>query len=96
MSKFIVYNLRETYHELGEYEFKIVLDPAHFKNSQTCEVAIVDSDRRPLTFKVNKWGRKINVKFTIDGSVADGVASIDLIEMDKGETSRMNCWIIKP
>lgn len=97
--KFVLYNLRETYHELGNYEFKIVLDPRSFKNGHLSELLCLDSDGKPMKFEYEKWGRKINCKFLIDKSVADGVSTIKMnLKDDSGHQheGRASFWIIKP
>jgi hypothetical protein len=97
--KFVVYNLRETYHELGQYEFKVVLNPKFFKNSHRSELILVDSDGKPMRFDVKKWGRKINCSFTIDPTVADGVSQAHLkllTEKEELVAGRLTFWVIKP
>lgn len=97
--KYVLYNLRETYHELGRYEFKIVLDPRTFKNAHLSEVAFRDSDGKTMKFDVQKWGRKINCTFIIDNSVPDGVSVVDmLLKDDDGHEheGRTTFWVIKP
>ena len=99
IDKFIVYNIRETYHELGEYEFKVVLNPDVFKNSHTSELSLVDSDGKQIMNTVKKWGRKMNCSFVIDGDVADGVASVKMLLRDEaGSESRCGFifWVLKP
>ena len=98
VDSFIIFNLRETYHELGTYEVKIVLNPKLFKNGHTAEVSIVDSDGRPMKCDVKKWGRKIVCFFTIDKDVPDGVAAIKLKLMNSKEKMierALTFWIIK-
>lgn len=100
IEKFVVYNLRETYHELGTYEFKIVLNPRFFKSSHYCDMSLVDSDGRPINFKLERWGRKINCSFDINSRVADGVSHVRLA-LKSSETSNISSgslsfWIIKP
>jgi len=97
--KFVFYNLRETYHELGEYEFKIVLDPKSFRNASLSEVSIKDSDGRGMKFSFEKWGRKINCKFLIDREVPDGVSTITMkLKDDAGHEYNgiSRFWVIKP
>lgn len=96
--KFIVYNLREIYHELGSYEFKIVLDPRSFKNCHMSDVSCKDSDGKDMKMTHEKWGRKINCFFTIDGNVSDGVAVVDMkLKDDDGHevSDRLTFWVIK-
>lgn len=98
-STFVVYNLRETYHELGKYDFKIVLNPKFFKNGHPAEVQFFDSDRNKMKFKCEKWGRKINCSFVIDSTVADGVSFANLVLIDDEGTKhneRITFWVIKP
>lgn len=98
VEKFVVYGLRETYHELGTYEFKIVLNPRNFKNSHGSDITLVDSDAKPMKFIIKKWGRKISCTFTIDDSVADGVSVARLEMRDEKEVvhaGRLSFWVIK-
>lgn len=98
IDKYVVYNLRETYHEVGEYEFKVVLNPKYFKNSHMSEVTIIDSDRKPIKFILKKWGRKINCTFTIDQNVPDGVSHVELIMKDDHDNvtnEYFRFWVIK-
>src|SRR6266487_1227258 len=97
--KFLVYNLRETYHELGEYEFKIVFSPKHFKNSHLSDLKVFDSDGRPMAYELKKWGRKMNCRFLIDDSCSDGVAVARLFLLDERRNEHMmqlTWWVIKP
>lgn len=97
--KYVLYNLRETYHELGDYEFKIVLDPRFFKNGHLSELSGVDSDGKALPLDVQKWGRKINCRFRLDKNVSDGVSVVSMkLKDDEGyETcGRISFWVIKP
>lgn len=99
VDRFVVFNLREIYHELGEYEFKIVLSPKSFKNSHLSDVTISDSDGRSILQSTKKWGRKINCVFRIDESVSDGVSVIRLFLKDKEGCSlsrSLSFWIVKP
>lgn len=95
---FVAYNIRETYHELGTYEVKIVLNPRHFKNSHLSEVVILDSDGKPVKQDIKKWGRKINCVFTIDKDVSDGVAVVKIQLLTTKETKlnkQLTFWVIK-
>jgi hypothetical protein len=99
IEKFVVYNLRETYHELGQYDVKIVLSPRYFKNSHGSHVDLVDSSGNRMKYHVENWGRKINIKFFIDSSVADGVSKVQFsLKTDKGDNymNSFSFWIIKP
>jgi len=94
-AKFQVYGLDETYPELGEFHFKIVLSPRTCKSGQDFDVKLIDSDRLPMRFSLEKWGRKLNVSFVIDRSVADGVATA-IITRNANEVGRLTFWVIKP
>lgn len=97
--KFVTYNLQETYYEFGTYLFKIVLHPKIFKSSHDSEVTLVDSDGRPMKLVVNKWGRKLNCSFVVDGTVSDGVSVAKIsAKDDKGNvhSHRVSFWIVKP
>lgn len=97
--KFVVRELRETYHELGEYEFKVVLNPRFFENGHGSELKVVDSDGRPLEHSSEVWGRKVSCRFKIDESVADGVSAVDLSLRSNGTGEphrvRLFFWVIK-
>lgn len=93
--KYQVYNLLETYHELGEYQFKIVLNPRFYKTGHEFKVELFDSSRKPMKGSFEIWGRKINVKFVIDPDVSDGIAFADII-VGNNQLGRVNWWIVKP
>jgi hypothetical protein len=84
--KYVVYNLENVYPQLGEFDFKIVLNDSFFKSARNSVVTCVDD------YEV--WGRKINCKFIIDRNVADGVSSISV--KIKNEDFRLIFWVIKP
>jgi hypothetical protein len=94
----VVFDLRETYHEFGEYSFKIVLNPEMFRDSHDSVVSMVDASGRQMDFETKRWGRKINCSFVIDESVADGVSAVylDLVN-NKGEIVKefLSYWVIK-
>ena len=94
----VVYNLREIYHEMGEYELKIVLDPKLFKNSHMSEIVMLDPDGKSMRYEVKKWGRKMNCVFHIDENVPDGVCTVCLtLKSEEGKmfTQRFSFWAIK-
>jgi hypothetical protein len=93
--RYQTYGLLETYHELGEYDFKIVLNPRFYKTGHDFRVEMFDSSNNPMKFKFEVWGRKVNVKFIIDKTTSDGVSWVNLIRGDH-KLSRMTFWIIKP
>jgi len=96
--KFVIYNLRETYHELGKFDFKIVLDPKFFKNGSLSEVKLTDSDGRDMKYTTEIWGRKINCTFCLDRTVPDGVSTVKmLLRDDSGHemSTQASFWIIK-
>lgn len=96
---YVAYNLRELYHEFGEYEFKVVLGPDVFKNSHDSSIEMIDSDGKVMSFEVKKWGRKMNCSFSIGPDVADGVATIKLSLQDedgKIHVGRLFFWVVKP
>jgi hypothetical protein len=93
--RYQVYGLDETYPYLGKFSFKIVLNPRFFKSGQEFDVQLIDSSRRLMNFELKKWGRKLNITFTIDQSVPDGVATA-IIDKGDGEIGRLTFWVIKP
>jgi len=97
--KLIFHNLRETYHELGKYEFKIVLNPTFFKTADEVSLRLIDSDGKSMRYDFNVWGRKVFCEFDIDQSVSDGVSFIQFDGSDangKKFSERMSFWVIKP
>lgn len=97
--KLAVYSLREIYHQLGEYEFKIVLNSRFFKSGHGSVVRMFDSDGKEMPIEQSTWGKKINVQFKIDEGVPDGVARIKLhLVPDKGPSfeKHLSYWTIKP
>lgn len=96
---FVVYGLRETYAELGEYEFRVVLDPRTYSDCHESNLSIVDSDGNRMVHTLRRWGRKMNCSFVVDEETADGVSSINLeLKSNDGSInkSRLSMWIIKP
>lgn len=96
---YVAYNLQENYYDLGEYNFKLVLNPKKFKHGRDCSVVCMNSDGNPMDCEVNIWGRKINFRFEVTESVPDGVSSIDLRLVDdfgKVHIRKLTFWIIKP
>lgn len=93
--RYQVYNMRETYHELGEYQFKVVLNPRFYKSGHDFRVEMFDSSNRPMNHKFEIWGRKINITFSIDDSVSDGVSYVNIIR-GNNQVARLTWWIIKP
>jgi hypothetical protein len=97
--KFVVFNLRETYHELGEFEFKIVLNPRNFKNSHLSDLVVTDSSGQSMKYSIKKWGRKINCSFVIDQNSAEGRSHVKLSLRDSKEQlveGHLMFWVIKP
>jgi hypothetical protein len=98
IEKFVVYGLRDTYHELGRYEFKVVLNPRFFKNSHDCELELVDGAGKPMRYELNRWGRKLNCSFIFDSEVADGVSRAMMsLRSDSGQVhvGQISFWCIK-
>lgn len=77
--KISIIDLRETYHEMGDYSFKIILNPKHFKSSHESNVCLYSTTHDIMECDVKKWGRKINCSFKIDQFMQNGVC---MIEMD--------------
>lgn len=95
---YVVYNLRETYHEQGNFQFKIVLSPKFFRNGHDSNVFVVNADGKELQMTVEKWGRKINCSFAIDQRVPDGVSTIHMHLKDsrgKLHEARERFWVVK-
>jgi hypothetical protein len=69
-----ILNLRELYHELGEYDFRVVL-PTNVVTDVV--VKAVDADGRSLGVSViRRWGRKLMCSIEIDERVPDGVSIV--------------------
>lgn len=94
-ARFAVYGLDETYPELGTFSFKVVISPRSYKSGREFDVLMVDSDRKPMKFEMKRWGRKLNVSFTVDQDVSDGVSTVSILQ-DGQEIGRLSLWVIKP
>lgn len=84
---------------MGEFEFKIILDPKDFTDGRFSKISIIDSDRKPIESDLYIWGRKVNCKFRINENVSDGVALAKVnLTSDAGVETEffINFWIIKP
>lgn len=93
--RYQVYNLRETYHEFGQYEFKVVLSPKFYKTGHEFRVEMFDSSRNKMNYKMEVWGRKLNVTFDLGPSVSDGVAFVNVFR-GNNQLAQFSFWIIKP
>ena len=94
---YIVYNARETYHEAGEYDLKIVLNPSYFDNCHQATFEVMGPDRRPLESSVKRWGRKMICSFVIRPESAEGVAVARFSLIDrKGHVREgvISFWIV--
>ena len=95
---FVIYNLRQTYHERGKYSVKVVLNPRRFKNCHDCSLKLIDAKAQPMKFELNRWGRKLNVDFTIDETTAEGVsgAYMDLVDSrGRHVTGSFMFWVVQ-
>jgi len=94
----VVLNFRDTYHEVGDYEFKIILDPKRFKNGHRATIRMMNADRKEVSLDVNRWGRKINCFFSINDDDPSGVYVVNFrINDDDGNEidKTFHCWVIK-
>ncbi len=94
--RFTVLNLNENYIGTGTHTFKVVLNPKVPLEVGSFEM--VDSSRRPLQFRVRKWGTKVNVEFDVTEDVHDGVACFFFETSDhrgKSQRDMVKMWIIK-
>ncbi len=87
--------MQENYTELGEYRFKIVLNPRFYKNGHGVAVELKNSGGLPMSGDFQIWGRKVNMRFVVDASTPDGVAVARVVQGDR-EIGRLTFWIIKP
>jgi len=89
---FVTYGLLRTYHELGIFAFKIVVQSSFL--SCDVELDVVDADGRPIHHERSDWGRKLRCAMRLDGSVADGMALITVRINKKGFYERFR--VVKP
>jgi len=95
---FVILDMEETYSELGEHSFKIILNPKIFKNSHDIDIKMFDPDSNPMIVDTRKWGRKVQFNFNIDKNVSNGVCIVRLHLMtDKKQEliETLHYWIIK-
>lgn len=93
-----VFDLKEMYTEKGTYDVRVVFNPKITEHSESASVSIKDSDGNDIKSVIKPWGMKVCCKFTIDDSVADGVATIFVeIPNFKNEIIKdyFKFWIIK-
>lgn len=74
---FVVIGKRDTYHELGDHEFKLVVDTARFV-PHSSSISVVSHDGKPIDSRVRFWGNKLNCAFNLHDGLADGVARMDV------------------
>jgi len=94
----IIFDLRQTYHEMGTYAFKIVLNPKIFKSSHESKIKLIDPDHNEVNLNVEKWGRKINCSFDIDESISNGVCLLEMgfiSDKNKKINECLSFWVIK-
>jgi len=89
----VIYDLCETYHRSGDFEFKIVLDKT-FKNGHDISIKMFDPDNNPMEVNSEVWGRKVNCIFSIDKDISEGVCVLK-IELPEGISENVQYWIIK-
>jgi riboflavin synthase alpha subunit len=87
--------MRDIYHEFGQYEFKVVLNPKFYKTGHDFKVEMFDSSNNKMNFKYEVWGRKINITFDVSDKVSDGVSYVDVYR-NENKLARLTFWIIKP
>ncbi len=85
--------LHETYHQKGEYSFKIVFSQDKFHNCHDVSVEFIDPSGSAMSVDVKRWGRKMVCSFCIDDRVPDGVVAVRLTIGTKKVTRSF--WVIK-
>ena len=94
----VVLNFRDTYHEIGEYDFKIILDKKKFKNGHDATIKMADAEKKDVSLDVKRWGRKINCHFSLSEKDPNGVYVVSFnARDDKGNDveKSFHCWVIK-
>lgn len=94
---YVTYGLQDTYCDVGEYKFKVVLNPFFFKNAHECDAKIVGPSGKDIKYTFERWGRKMNFCFEIDNNVSEGLANIELnMRTKKGQEIKENLkfWIV--
>jgi hypothetical protein len=93
-----VQNNREVYHELGTFDFKVLMpEPANCLKESSFKV--LDSSGKYITAEHKRWGDKLRCIFKIDDDVSDGVAAavIDVTTSEgKAFSTTVYFWVIKP
>jgi hypothetical protein len=94
---FAVIGKRDTYHELGPHEMKLVVDTARFV-PHSSSIEVVASDGTPIESGLRFWGNKLNCSFNLRDGLPDGVARMDvrLCRRDDGRyvTHPVYFWVI--
>lgn len=94
MSDLTPVNLREVYHELGEFEVRIVMSDELFSSYRDHQFLAIDSSGRRMQTRTRVWGNKIKCFFVIDGDVPDGVTTGQLI-VNGHVTKTFYWWTVK-
>lgn len=88
---------QDTYCELGEHTFKVVLNQHYFKNSNKVKIKLYDPSGKEMQARVDNWGRKMFVTFNITNDLSNGVAIIS-IDAEKDNKEKFNhksyFWLI--
>lgn len=95
---FVVTHLRDIYHELGEFEFKVAFDTEKFGQESKPTIQTIDSSGKPMKSYAKIWGSKLKCYFVIDSSVSDGIAFSKFSLMSKsGEVfeKTVTFWVVK-
>lgn len=90
-----ILNVRELYHELGTYEFKVVLVRGTAQDPVI--VRVVDSDGRQIAVVQRRWGRKVLCTMALDDTMPDGIGLILVEAVVSGELERASqkFWVCK-
>lgn len=92
-------NLLEVYHELGTFEAKAIMEENLLKNFREHEFRAIDSSGKEMKTTSRVWGNKLKCCFTIDNSVADGVALARLSVTTADRQTHVKTayfWVVKP
>lgn len=99
MSDIVPVTLREIYPSVGDYNAKFLIKPSVAVTVTGYSVVMKDSDGRLIeSCNAKRWGTKLNIDFTIDENVPDGVAIVEITlktGRDRTICEKFDLWVIK-
>lgn len=90
-------DLKDIYSDRGEYSVKFLVDSSMSQGLGSCVVEMYDCVGNRMRSEFKRWGTKVNVFFSVDDSVPDGAAIIELTMSGSAGIveERFRAWVVK-